>query len=312
MSRIVSPRDIFGCELINIGKENPHIFVLNADVSKATKTEAFGREFPERYLNVGIAEQNMIGIAAGLARVGFIPIVSAFAAFVPGRCYDQIRQMISYSNANVKICSTHPGLAVGSDGAIHQALDDISLMRELPNFLVLAPSDAYETDWALREAVHHTGPVYVRIGRKECPDIISRQDKSIIGNSVLVREGNDVSILAHGSMVPIAVEASIELSTKGIAVRVVSMPSIKPICKEAIIKAASETAGIVIAEDHFAFGGLLSAVCEVTAQNLPCRVEGVTVNDTYGESAAPDQLYAKYGLTKENIINKCLLLLNKG
>lgn len=253
----------------------------------------------------------MIGVAAGLARVGFVPIVSSFAAFVPGRCYDQVRQMVSYSNANIKICATHPGLAVGADGAIHQALDDIALMRELPNFTVLAPSDAYETSWALKEAVNSIGPVYVRIGRKECPDIISEQERSIIGNSVLVREGKDVSILAHGSMVPVAVEASAELSAQGIAARVVSMPSIKPVCKEAIVRAAAETAGIVVAEDHFAVGGLLSAVCEITAQNRPCRVEGVAVNDSFGESASPDQLYAKYGLTKENIVDKCLLLLNK-
>lgn len=311
MSKIVAPRDVYGKTLLELGEKNKDIFVLNADVSKATKTEEFGRKFSDRYLNVGIAEQNMIGIAAGLARAGFIPVASTFACFAPGRCYDQIRQSISYSNLNVKVISTHPGLAVGADGAIHQSLDDIALMRVLPNFAVLAPSDEIETKKAIIKAIEHDGPVYVRVGRKECPILFDESLEFEIGKSYTLKDGKDITLIAHGSMVPVIYEAGVELEKLGISARVISMPSIKPIDKDAIVKASKETGKIITAEDHFIYGGLYSAVCEVTSSTSPCIAKGIAVMDTFGESGAPDDLYKKYGLTKENIIDTAKTLLEK-
>ncbi|MDF2673117.1 MAG: 1-deoxy-D-xylulose-5-phosphate synthase [Clostridiales bacterium] len=309
MSKIMAPRDMFGKVLLELGEKNKNIFVLNADVSKATKTEDFGQKFPDRFLNVGISEQNMIGIAAGMARTGFIPIASTFACFAPGRCYDQIRQSVSYSNLNVKIISTHPGLAVGADGAIHQSLDDIGLMRALPNFIVLTPSDEIETEKAIIKAIEHDGPVYIRVGRKECPIYFDEKMEFEIGKGYTLREGNDITFIAHGAMVPVIYEASIELEKRGIKARVISMASIKPIDRSAIIKASQETGKIITVEDHFLHGGLYSAVCEVTSSNLPCLVKGIAVMDRFGESGAPDDLYKKYGLTSERVIEEAKKLI---
>ncbi|EOD00009.1 transketolase family protein [Caldisalinibacter kiritimatiensis] len=310
MTKIMAPRDMHGKVLEELGEENDKIFVLSGDLAAATKVVYFGRKFPDRFLNVGIAEQNMIGIAAGLARVGFIPIVSTFACFAPGRTYDQIRQVIAYSNANVKIMSTHPGLAIGMDGAIHQSLDDIDLMRELPNLVVLAPSDEISTKKAIIKAIEHNGPVYVRIGRKECPTHFSEDKEFEIGKGYTLKGGNDITFMAHGSMVDIMYKAAVEMEKMGVSVRVIEMPSIKPIDKELILKAATETKGIVTGEDHFLYGGLYSAVCEVVSSKIPCIVKGVAVNDTFGESGKPDELYKKYGLTKENVIEKAKEILN--
>ncbi len=309
MSKIMAPRDMYGKVLVELGEKNENIFVLNADVSKATKTEDFGKKFPDRFLNVGISEQNMIGIAAGMARAGLIPIASTFACFAPGRCYDQIRQSVAYSNLNVKIISTHPGLAVGADGAIHQSLDDIALMRALPNFIVLTPSDEIETKKAVIKAIEYNGPVYIRIGRKECPIYFDENSEFEIGKAYTIREGNDITFIAHGAMVPVIYEASLELEKQGIKARVISMASIKPIDKEAIIKASQETGKIITVEDHFINGGLYSAVCEVTSSLSPCIVKGIAVMDTFGESGAPDALYKKYGLTSGNVISEAEKLI---
>lgn len=309
MGKLMAPRDMYGKVLLEIGERNEKVFVLNADVSKATKTEDFGKKFSDRFLNVGICEQNMIGIAAGLARAGYIPIASTFACFAPGRCYDQIRQSVSYSNLNVKIISTHPGLAVGPDGAIHQSLDDIALMRVLPNFIVLTPSDEVETRKAVIKAIEHEGPVYVRVGRKECPIYFDESWEFEIGKAYTLREGKDITIMAHGAMVPIIYEASLELENLGISARVISMPSLKPIDREAIIKASRDTGKIITVEDHFIYGGLYSAVCEVTSTLLPCTVKGIGVMDIFGESGSPDELYQKYGLTKENVIKQTMKLI---
>lgn len=309
MSKIMAPRDMYGKVLVELGERNKDIFVLNADVSKATKTEDFGKRFPERFLNVGISEQNMIGIAAGLARAGFIPVASAFACFAPGRCFDQIRQSVSYSNLNVKIISTHPGLAIGADGAIHQSLDDIALMRAMPNFIVLTPSDEIETKKAVIKAIEHDGPAYVRIGRKECPIYFDEAWDFEIGKAYTLREGSDITFIAHGAMVPVIYEASLELEKRGIKARVIDMPSIKPIDKEAVIKASQETGKIITLEDHFIYGGLYSSVCEVISSAAPCVVKGIAVMDTFGESGAPNDLYKKYGLTSENVIRSAEKLL---
>lgn len=311
MGKIMAPRDMYGKVLLELGEKNKNIFVLNADVSKATKTEDFGIKFPERFLNVGISEQNMIGIAAGMARAGLIPIASTFACFAPGRCYDQIRQSAAYSNLNVKIISTHPGLAVGADGAIHQSLDDIGLMRALPNFTVLTPSDEIETKKAVIKAIEHDGPVYVRVGRKECPIYFNEALEFEIGKAYTIREGDDITLIAHGAMVPVIYEASMELEKSGINARVISMPSIKPIDRDAIVKASKETGKIITVEDHFLYGGLYSAVCEVTSSHSPCMVKGIAVMDRFGESGAPEDLYRKYGLTSENVVNEAVRLIRK-
>lgn len=311
MNKIMAPRDMYGKVLLELGERNRDIFILNADVSKATKTEEFGRRFPDRFLNVGISEQNMIGIAAGMARAGLIPIASTFACFAPGRCYDQIRQSVSYSNLNVKIISTHPGLAVGADGAIHQSLDDIALMRSLPNFTVLTPSDEIETKKAVIRAIEHEGPVYVRVGRKECPIYFDENWEFQIGKAYTLREGSDITFIAHGAMVPVIYEASVELEKRGIKARVISMASIKPIDCEAVIKASEETGKLITVEDHFLYGGLYSAVCEVTSSNSPCPVKGIAVMDRFGESGSPDDLYKKYGLTSEHVINEALKLIEQ-
>lgn len=308
MAKLIAPRDAFGKILLELGKNNEDIFVINADVSKATKTEEFGRKFPEKYINVGISEQNMVGVAAGLSRTGIIPVMSTFACFAPGRCYDQIRQCISYSNLNVKIISTHPGLSVGMDGAIHQSLDDIALMRELPNLVVLTPCDESETKNAIIKAVEYNGPVYIRVGRKECPDLWKEEMEYEIGKAYTLKDGNDITIIAHGAMLPVAYQAGMELMNGGISARVINISTIKPMDKEAILKAAEETGKIITIEDHFLYGGLYSAVCEITASEFPCIVKGIAVMDKFGESGDPDELYKKHGLTKENLIKNVLEL----
>lgn len=310
MANIKAPRDAFGETLVELGFINDKIFVLDGDLSSGTKTCYFAEQFPDRYLNVGIAEQNMIGIAAGLARVGFIPIVSTFACFAPGRVYDQIRQSVAYSNLNVKIMSTHPGLAVGLDGAIHQSLDDIGLMRGLPNMVILAPSDEISTKKSVKKAISHNGPIYVRIGRKECPIHFPKNMEFEIGKGYILKHGDDITIISHGSMVDISYKAAQILEINGINARVIDMPTIKPLDTELILKAAKETKGIIVAEDHFKYGGLYSAVSELVVEKHPCKVKAVTVEDTFGESGNPNELYKKYGLTKKNIVSKALKILN--
>lgn len=310
MDKIMAPRDMYGKTLLELGEQNLRIFVLNADVAAATKVGSFGAKFKERYINVGICEQNMVGVAAGLARSGYIPIMSTFACFAPGRCYDQLRQSVSYSNLNVKVISTHPGLAVGMDGAIHQSLDDIALMRELPNFIVLTPSDEIETRKAVIAAIEYEGPVYVRVGRKECKKLFNENEEYLIGKAYKIVHGEDLSILAHGSMVQVAYDSSMVLKKIGINARVINITSIKPIDVETIISCAKETKGIITAEDHFKYGGLYSTVCEVISEKCPCIVKSVSVNDIFGESGAPDKLYEKYGLTVNNIVNKAKEIMN--
>ncbi len=308
MPKLISPRDAFGRTLAEIGERNEKIFVINADLSAATKTDIFGEKFKDRFIDVGISEQNMVGVAAGLARTGFIPVMSTFACFAPGRCYDQIRQSIAYSNLNVKVISTHPGLSVGPDGAIHQSLDDIALMRELPNFVVLTPSDEIETKKAIEKAIEYEGPVYVRVGRLECAVYFKEEWNYEIGKWVTLKDGKDITFMAHGCMVEVAYAAALELQKKGIEARVINASSMKPVDKQIIVKAAKETKKIITIEDHFINGGLYSAVCEVTASTFPCKVKGLGVMDHFGESGSPKELYEKYGLTVNDLIRAFLLL----
>lgn len=296
-----SPRDVFGEVLVELGAKNDKIVVLNADLASSTKTIKFKKEYPERHFNMGICEQNMMSTGAGLASEGFIPVVSTFAVFATGRAYDQIRQCIAYSNNNVKISATHPGLAVGGDGATHQALEDISLMRSMPNMVVLAPSDEIETRKAIEEAIKYYGPVYIRIGRVEMPKLHSDDYDFKIGKGEVLKEGTDITVVSHGIMTYYSLLAAEELIKEGISLEVINMASIKPIDKDLILSSAKKTKGIVTIEDHSIYGGLGSAVAEVVVTNNPVPMEIIGVNDTFGESGTAAELYKKYGLDVESI-----------
>lgn len=300
----MATRDAYGKTLVALGAEHPEIVVLDADLSRSTKTGDFKDVYPERFFNIGIAEANMMGIAAGFATCGKIPFVSTFAIFGTLRAADQVRNSICYTNLNVKLALTHAGITVGEDGASHQVVEDIALMRAMPNMTVIVPADGEETAQAVRAAVEYEGPVYLRLGRAKVPTIFDSNYKFEIGKGVIVHPGDDVTVIACGIMVSIAIEAAKELAHQGISVRVINMPSIKPIDRELIIAAAHETRGIVTAEEHSIIGGLGGAVAEVVSESVPTLVKRVGMMDTFGESGKPEQLLVKYGLTKENIISK--------
>jgi len=308
----VATRDAYGEALLELGAQNEQVVVLDADLSKSTKTAGFGKKYPERFINVGIAEQNLIGISAGLAAAGKIPFASTFAMFATGRAFEIIRNSVGYPKLNVKICATHAGLTVGEDGASHQALEDIACMRAIPNMTVIVPADGVETKMAIHAIAKYDGPVYVRLGRSAVPTINDKDTyKFEIGKGSLLKPGTDVTIIATGIMVSEAVEASKELESKGISVRVINMHTIKPIDKDIIIKAAEETGAIVTAEEHNIIGGLGSAVAEVISENHPVLLKRVGTNDTFGESGSPNDLLKKYGLTKEKIVEAVESILQK-
>ena len=304
MAKMMATRDAYGEALKEIGGIDEDIVVLDADLSGSTKTAVFGKEYPERFFNVGIAEQNLMGTAAGLAAAGKIPFASTFAVFATGRAYEIIRNSICYPNLNVKIAATHAGLSVGEDGASHQALEDISLMRSLPNMTVLCPADGVEAKQCIYEAAKHDGPVYIRLGRSGVPIIFGEDYKFEIGKGVELVDGKDVSIIATGIMVERALEAAEKLSEEGISARVINISTIKPIDEDIIIKAAKETKAIVTVEEHSIMGGLGSAVAEVVAQNAPTYVERIGTMDVFGESGGGNELLDKYGLNVENIVEK--------
>lgn len=306
---MIATRDAYGEILKELGGVNEDIIVLDADLSGSTKTSVFAKAFPDRFFNVGIAEQNLMGTAAGLAAAGKIPFASTFAMFATGRAFEIIRNSICYPNLNVKIAATHAGLTVGEDGATHQALEDISIMRSLPNMVVLCPADAVETKQCIEKAVEHNGPVYIRLGRAKVPVIFDENYKFEIGKGVELQEGKDLTIIATGVMVDRALTAGKKLLEEGISVRVINMPTIKPIDKDIIIKAAKETKGIITVEEHSIIGGLGSAVAEVISENHPTKVLRIGTNDCFGESGDGFQLLDKYGLSVENIINKSKELL---
>ena len=266
-------REAYGKTLAKLAKSNLNIVVLDADLSKSTKTADFKEVAPERFFNMGIAESNMMGVAAGLSTCGKIPFVSTFAMFAAGRAYEQIRNSICYPNLNVKVCATHAGLTVGEDGATHQAIEDLSLMRSIPNMVVINPSDGIETEAAIKAISEYNGPCYVRLGRMAVEDINTNEDYNFeIGKGIVLSEGNDVSIVATGIMVDVAMKAKAMLSEEGINARVINIHTIKPIDKELIIKAAKETKAIVTAEEHSIIGGLGSAVTEVVSEACPVPV----------------------------------------
>lgn len=296
-------REAYGNALARIGKNNTNIIVLDADLSKSTKTDTFKKECPDRFFNVGIAEQNLISVGAGLAAAGKIPFVSSFAMFATGRAFEQIRNAVCYPKLNVKVCATHAGITVGEDGATHQSLEDIACMRVLPNMTVVVPADEKETNAVIEWAAAYEGPVYVRLGRAGVDDVIPEQYTFTPGKSTQLIDGSDVTIIACGALVGPAVEASKALQNNGISARVINMASIKPIDVDAIVKAASETGAIVTAEEHNILGGLGSAVAEVIVAHKPVPVEFVGVQDTFGESGTPTELMIKYGLTTDDIVN---------
>ena len=305
MSKKIATREAYGKALAALANTNENVVVLDADLSKSTKTADFKAVAPERFFNMGIAEGNMMGVAAGLSTCGKVPFVSTFAMFAAGRAFEQIRNSICYPKLNVKVCATHAGLTVGEDGASHQAIEDISLMRGVPNMVVINPADDIETEAAIKAVAEMEGPCYVRLGRMAVSRVNDEANYNfVIGKGITLAEGNDVAIIATGIMVEAALEAKEELAKEGINARVINIHTIKPIDEELIIKAAKETGVIVTAEEHSIIGGLGSAVAEVVSENCPVPVLRVGVKDTFGESGKPNELLEKYGLTSNDIVNK--------
>ncbi|WP_312420780.1 transketolase family protein [Anaerospora hongkongensis] len=304
-------REAYGDALKEAGSLYQDIIVLDADLSKSTKTNVFQKAYPERHFNAGIAEQNLMGVAAGLAAAGKIPFASTFAMFATGRAYEQVRNSICYPKLNVKIAATHAGLTVGEDGATHQANEDIALMRAIPNMTVIVPADAAETRQAVLWAAQYKGPVYLRLGRAGVDDIFSDDYTFEHGKAVQIVQGTDVTLIATGIMVGPAVKAAEELKQQGISARVLNIHTIKPIDKAAIIKAAQDTGAIVTCEEHNIIGGLGSAVAEVLVENHPALMERVGVLDTFGESGTPNALVAKYQLTAADIVKAAQKVLSR-
>lgn len=300
----IATREAYGKALVKLSNINDKVVVLDADLSKSTKTAEFKAVVPERFINMGIAEANMMGVAAGLATCGKIPFASSFAMFAAGRAFEQIRNSICYPKLNVKICATHAGLTVGEDGATHQSVEDISLMRSIPNMVVINPADAVETEAAILAVAEYKGPCYVRLGRLAVETINDVDNyKFEIGKGITLADGNDVTIVATGMMVQLALQAKEELSKEGINARIINIHTIKPIDSQLLVKAAKETGAIVTAEEHSIIGGLGSAVAEAVSEECPVPVIKVGIKDTFGESGKPAQLLEKYGLTAEAIVN---------
>ena len=299
-------REAYGEFLVEAGAMRPDLIVMDADLSGSTKTGMFAKVYPERFVQSGIAEQDMIAEAAGIALSGHVVCASSFAMFAAGRPYEIIRNSVGYTNANVKICATHAGITVGEDGASHQTFEDIALMREIPGMQVICPADAVSAKILLWQIIEENGPAYVRLGRSAVPVLYiegSMQAESIqIGKANVLREGTDATVIATGIMVPEAVKAALALAEEGISVRVLDMHTIKPIDADAVIAAAHETGRIVTAEEHSVIGGLGSAVAEVVVQNCPVRMAMVGQADTFGESGKPAELLEKYGMTADDIV----------
>ena len=302
MADKMATRKAYGETLVELGAENPALVVMDADLSKSTMTAEFGKQYPERFFNMGIAEQNLYGAAAGLALSGKVVCASTFAMFAAGRAFEIIRNSIGYTRANVKICATHSGITVGEDGASHQTFEDIALMRTIPGMTVINPSDGVSAGKLIRQAVAFNGPCYVRLGRAAVPVFYGEDSEITLGKGNLIREGRDVTVIATGIMVSEAAAAAEKLAEDGIDVRVIDMHTIKPLDEEIIIKAAEETGAIVTAEEHSVIGGLGSAVAEVVVRNHPVKMSMVGQKDTYGESGKPDELKKKYGMTSDDII----------
>ena len=307
----IATRDAYGEALAELGAINNQVVVLDADLSKSTKTNAFKKVYPERFFNLGIAEQNLLGTAAGFAAAGKIPFASSFAVFAVGRAYDQIRNSIAYPNLNVKIAATHAGLTVGEAGASHQMLEDIALMRAVPNMTVIVPADGVETKQVVMAVAEHQGPVYIRLGRPKVPVLLGDDYKFEIGKGVVLKEGTDVTLIGTGIMVSKAMEAAELLAADGISAAVVNISTIKPLDNALITEMAQKTGAVVTAEEHNIYGGLGSAVAEVLVETCPVPMARVGVEDKFGESGLPDELLEKYGLTAANIAAKAKAVVAK-
>ena len=301
MAEKIATRQAYGKTLVELGRINENLVVMDADLSKSTMTYEFSQAYPERFFNMGIAEQNMYAAAAGLAVSGKVVCASTFAMFAAGRAFEIIRNSIGYTRANVKICATHAGITVGEDGATHQTFEDLALMRTIPGMTVLNPSDAVSAEKLLMQAVAMNGPVYVRLGRAAVPVCYQESDEIEIGKANLLKDGSDVTIVATGIMVNEALIPAEELKRDGISARVIDMHTIKPIDREIIAKAARETGKIVTAEEHSVIGGLGAAVAEVVVTECPVKMAMIGQKDTFGESGKPSELLEKYGMTAKDI-----------
>lgn len=303
MADKIATRAAYGKALVELGAEKENLVVMDADLSKSTMTAEFGKTYPERFFNMGIAEQNLYGTAAGLALSGKVVCASTFAMFAAGRAFEIIRNSIGYTGANVKICATHAGITVGEDGASHQTFEDLALMRTIPGMTVVNPCDGVSAKKLLKEVVDMTGPAYVRLGRAAVPVFYDETAEIELGRANVLRQGRDVTVIATGIMVAEAMMAASQLAEEGIDVRVIDMHTIKPLDEEIIVKAAKETGKIVTAEEHSVIGGLGSAVAEVLCQKCPAKMVMVGQQDTYGESGKPEELKEKYGMTAEDIVS---------
>ncbi len=302
MAEKMATRAAYGKTLVEIGAENPNLVVMDADLSKSTMTNEFSRTYPERFFNMGIAEQNLYGTAAGLALSGKVVCASTFAMFASGRAFEIIRNSIGYTGANVKVCATHAGITVGEDGASHQTFEDLALMRTIPGMTVVNPSDGVSARLLLKQVVDFDGPAYVRLGRAAVPVFYDETADIRLGKGNVLRPGRDVTVIATGIMVAEAMMAASQLAEEGVDVRVIDMHTIKPLDEDIILQAAKETGRIVTAEEHSIIGGLGSAVAEVLCRKCPVRMEMVGQHDTYGESGKPDELKEKYGMTAADIV----------
>jgi transketolase len=302
MSSMVATRDAYGEVLAELGAENGAVVVLDADLSGSTKTSVFAKKFPERFFNMGIAEANMIGTAAGLAAAGKIPFASTFAIFAVGRAWEQVRQSVAYPKANVKIVATHSGVTVGEDGGSHQSVEDIAIMRAVPNMTVLVPADGVETKLAIRAAALHKGPVYIRLGRNKVPTVFGDDYRFAIGKGAVVRTGSDLTFVTTGLMTAQALVAAEQLASQGISARVLHMGSIKPLDEELLLDAARETGAIVTAEEHSVIGGLGGAVTEFLAEQCPVPVTRVGIRDRFGLSGKAEELLKYFSLMPEDLV----------
>lgn len=298
-----SPREAFGKALVELGKENKNIVALDADLSASTQTKLFAKEFPEKFFDVGIAEQNLIDTAAGLSATGKIPFAATFAVFATGRTYDQIRNTVCYSNFNVKIVGTHGGVTVGEDGATHQALEDIGLMANLPNMHVIVPADYAETFAAIKYAGEHDGPYYIRVARASLPDVFE-DGVELTPKAKLIKEGTDVTIVTNGEILQECIEACAELEQHGINAELLHIPFVKPFDKDSVIKSAKKTNLVVTIENHSVKGALGSAVCETLSEEYPTKVIRIGITDTFGESGTAGELLTHFGLDSKSIVRK--------
>ncbi len=309
--KLKSTRDGYGEGLLRLGKENPRVVALTADLGESTRVRWFQKEFPERFFQMGVAEADMIGTAAGLALSGKIPFVSSFGVFVTGRVWDQLRISVAYSNANVKIGSTHCGITVGEDGATHQATEDIALVRVLPNFTVIVPADSIQATRATIAASKIYGPVYLRLGRAPLPVVTKEEVEFTIGKAEILKEGKDLTIIACGVMVYESLKAAQALEEKGVSARIINLHTIKPIDKEIIVKAAKETGAIITAEEHQIMGGMGSAVAEIVMENCPVPMKRIGLSDRFGESGKPEELMKEYHLTAADIVQEAENILKR-